>query len=136
VRKLECRKHFLIPSARFLSRKWREFNYSLFFSKNGSVAFDPLPLLVALDPTVAAAMVGGISPVGNTWWENQTTTAAATDYTHFLNEVLHLYNNCSKGPGGPRRLQFVTNRPGNFSLLLIITSIVLKHLKLEIIHFQ
>ena len=72
--------------------------------KNGSVAFDPLPLLVAFDPTVAAATVGGIDPSVQTWWRNQTTTSAATSYTMFLGEVLHLYNNCSKGPGGPPKI--------------------------------
>ena len=69
---------------------------------NGSLGLDPLPLLVNLTPT--SDTVGGISSSSYSWWRNQTTTSAATDYTHFLNEVLHLFNNCSKGPGGPPKI--------------------------------
>jgi len=70
--------------------------------KNASTAFDPLPLLVNFAPTTG--VVGGIDPSTNVWWRNQATTSTATDYTHFLAEILQSYNNCSKGPGGPPKI--------------------------------
>lgn len=72
--------------------------------KNGSTAFDPLFLLVARDPTAAAATVGGIDPSTSTWWRNQYKDSTATTATAFLAEILQLYNNCSKGPGGPPKI--------------------------------
>lgn len=66
---------------------------------NGSSGIDPLPKLVAKDPTTG--VVGNIDPATNIWWRNQSKSSAATTTTGFLQEVQNLFNSCSKGPGGP-----------------------------------
>jgi hypothetical protein len=66
---------------------------------NGSYAMDPIGSVVDYAPT-AARSPGGISQSTNTWWANQQKDSAATTTTGFLQEVLNLFNTCSKGPGG------------------------------------
>lgn len=75
---------------------------------NGSTFVDPLPKLVAFDPT-AALTVGNIPQATNTWWRNQTSDfTAVTTFAGFLKKLRNLRNNCSKGPGGPPDLHLVT----------------------------
>lgn len=65
---------------------------------NGSTFCDPLPALVAYDPT-AALTVGGIAQASNTWWQNQTFNSVSTTFAGFLKEMRRLYNLCQKGGG-------------------------------------
>lgn len=70
---------------------------------NGSQFVDPLPKLVAYDPT-ASLEIGGINQSTNTWWRNRTKQSAATTYAGLLNEVMTMYNTTSLGPGGAPKL--------------------------------
>lgn len=68
-------------------------------SINGSSFIDPLPKLVAYDPT-ASVVVGNINGATHTWWRNQTKNSGATTYAGFLKELRQLRILCSRGPGG------------------------------------
>lgn len=79
---------------------------------NGASFVDPLPLLVAFDPT-ASATIGSIDQSLNSWWQNKlyNAGAGATAFTTFagmLKGLRHLRNDCSKGPGGPPDLHVAT----------------------------
>lgn len=67
---------------------------------NGASFVDPLPKLIQYDPT-ASLTLGGINQNTYSWWRNQYAVSAATTTTAFMNEILNMYNLCSKGPGGP-----------------------------------
>lgn len=69
---------------------------------NGSTFVDPLGKLVYYAPSDvwASLVVGNIDQSTNTWWRNRSATSAATTCTAFMQEILTMYNNCSKGPGG------------------------------------
>jgi len=72
-------------------------------NSNGSSGIDPLGKLIDFDPTTSVA-VGNINQSTSTWWRNNTKSSAlSTSSTPvaFLLEADTLYNNCSKGPGGP-----------------------------------
>lgn len=66
---------------------------------NGSVFIDPLPKLVAYDPT-ASLTVGNIPQVTYTWWRNQAKSSTSTTYAGLLKELRNARNNAGKGPGG------------------------------------
>lgn len=68
-------------------------------SVNGSTFIDPLPKLVAYDPT-ASVVVGNINQSTNTWWRNQFENSAATTFNGFLKELRRLRLRCNRGPGG------------------------------------
>jgi hypothetical protein len=73
--------------------------------RNGSYGIDPLSKLIANDPTSASVQptVGNINQSTKDWWRNQVTNSSLTTSskpTDFLLEADHIYNNCSKGPGG------------------------------------
>jgi hypothetical protein len=70
---------------------------------NGSQFVDPLPKLVAYDPS-ASVEIGGINQSTNTWWRNRTDESAATTYAGLLAEVMTMYNTTSLGPGGAPKL--------------------------------
>lgn len=70
---------------------------------NGSLFVDPLFKIIDFDPTISRS-VGNINQNTNTWWRNRTATSAATTYAAFLMEWDHLYNTCSRGPGGAPNL--------------------------------
>lgn len=68
---------------------------------NGSTFIDPLPRIISYDPT-ASRSVGNIDQGTYSWWRNQTKAAnGLTTYATFIGGLRTLYNNCSKGPGGP-----------------------------------
>jgi|ERR1700741_4381302 len=83
--------------------------------RNGSYGIDPLPKLIANDPTSSSVQptVGNINQSTSSWWRNQVTTSSLTTSsspTAFLLEADHLYNNCSKGSGGPPDLILTDQR--------------------------
>lgn len=65
----------------------------------GASFVEPLPKLVAYDPTTSLS-IGGIDQATNSWWRNRSKTSSATTAEAFLAEVMNLYNTCSIGPGG------------------------------------
>lgn len=68
---------------------------------NGSYSCDPIWKLVQVNPA-ASDTVGNINQSTSSWWRNQYSTfASVTTYQGFLLQADHLFNNCSKGPGGP-----------------------------------
>ncbi len=75
-------------------------------SVNGSLFIDPIPLLVAFDPT-SSTVIGNINQSTSTWWRNQFLNSSATTYAGFLKELRKLNNNCSKGTGGMPNLHVV-----------------------------
>lgn len=66
---------------------------------NGSSFLDPLPKLVAYDPT-ASVSVGNINQLTYSWWRNQTFNSISTTYQGFLKELRKLRLLASRGPGG------------------------------------
>lgn len=70
---------------------------------NGSNFIDPLPRLIAYDPTTSMS-VGNLNQQTFTWWRNRTKTSAATTKAGLLDEFDNMYNTCSRGPGGAPRL--------------------------------
>lgn len=73
---------------------------------NGSSFIDPLPKLVAYDPT-ASVSIQNINQNTYTWWRNQTKNSVSTTYAAFLKELRSARNNASKGPGGGPNLHIV-----------------------------
>lgn len=73
---------------------------------NGSTFVDPIGKLIYYESgtTWPSLSVGGIDQNTNAWWRNQSKASSATTCTAFMNEILNMYNNCSKGPGGPPKL--------------------------------
>jgi len=65
---------------------------------NGSSSIEPLPKLIEYSTT--AETVGNISGSTYSWWRNFSTTSAATTGDGLLQEMLTMYNNCSRGTGG------------------------------------
>lgn len=75
---------------------------------NGSSFIDPLALQVAYDPTASVA-VGNINQNTYSWWQNKLYAFnAATTFAGFLKGLRHLFNDCSKGPGGPPDLHLTS----------------------------
>lgn len=70
---------------------------------NGASGINPLPLLVAFDPTTSTS-IGNINQSTSTWWRNKTKTSSATTYDGFILEVNNLFNSCSLGTGGSPNL--------------------------------
>jgi len=68
----------------------------------GRLFVEPLPLQVKFTPNTT--VVGTIDPAVDTWWRNQTLTDTSTTFAGFLKNLDHLYNDCSKGPGGSPNL--------------------------------
>lgn len=73
---------------------------------NGSSFVDPLPLLVAADPTTST-VVGNINQSNHSWWRNQIKDSAATTFKGFLKEARQLRLLASRGPGGGPDLHLV-----------------------------
>lgn len=70
---------------------------------NGSYFIDPLPKLIDYAPS-GSRSVGNINQSTYSWWRNFQKESAATTYLGLLMEFDHMYNNCSRGPGGPPNL--------------------------------
>jgi len=66
---------------------------------NGSLGIDPLPLMIAFDPTTSTS-IGNINQNTSTWWRNKTKTSAATGYDAFLLELDNIFNSTALGTGG------------------------------------
>lgn len=69
----------------------------------GALGIDPVPLQVSSNPA-ASVVVGNINGSTATWWQNQfkqTALTSANKSSDFLFEMNQVYDNCSKGPGGP-----------------------------------
>lgn len=69
---------------------------------NGAAGIDPLPLLVAFDPTTSTS-IGNINQNTNTWWRNKTKTSAlssSSTFASFLLEWDNIFNSCALGTGG------------------------------------
>jgi len=73
---------------------------------NGSVFIDPLPLLVKYDPT-SNTSIGNINQLTHTWWANQYKASGGSTFAAFEAELRHMFNNCSKGIGGPPKFHLV-----------------------------
>lgn len=77
-------------------------------SSNGSSACDPIWRIIQTDPTSSTAAiktVGNIDQSSYAWWRNQVTDfSSVTTSKGFLDTADHLFNNCSKGPGGKPHL--------------------------------
>lgn len=69
-------------------------------SVNASSSIDPLPRMIAFDPT-ASLEIGGLNQSTHTWWRNRTATSSATTYVAFMSELINMYNLCALGTGGP-----------------------------------
>lgn len=70
---------------------------------NGSSGIDPISKFIRVDPTSSTTPnVGNIdqSLSANSFWRNKTKTAAAGDYSTFMNELNNIYNSCALGTGG------------------------------------
>lgn len=75
-------------------------------TSNGSYGLEPLAKLIAKDPTSSSVVptVGNINQSTSSWWRNQVKEAVITTSSTpiaFMKEADNVYNNCSKGPGGP-----------------------------------
>lgn len=68
-------------------------------SVNGSNGLNPLPLIVSYN--TSNLTVGNLAESTNTWWRNRSATSAASTYSAFILEMVHMYNLCSAGSGGP-----------------------------------
>ena len=81
---------------------------------NGSTFIDPLPKLIAYDPT-ASVVVGNINQSTSTWWRNQFLAMNGyTTFAGFLMGLRKLNQLCEFGPGGAPNLHMLT--PGTFLL--------------------
>lgn len=78
---------------------------------NGSLGINPIGGLIDFDPTASRTYnIGNINQNTATWWRNQTKTAVVTSSSgsaDFFLEADGIYNDCSKGPGGPPDLILV-----------------------------
>jgi hypothetical protein len=72
-------------------------------SINGSTFIDPLPKLVAYDPTASVSVLN-INQLTYTWWRNKTKNSTSTTYAGFRKELRNLYNSVGLGPGGSPNL--------------------------------
>jgi len=70
---------------------------------NGSVFYDPMPLLIGNAPTsgtVGSIPCNSVNSKGFQYWANQKTGSTAANYAAFLTELEHLRNMCARGIGG------------------------------------
>lgn len=84
-------------------------------ARNGSYGIEPMSKLIANDPTSSSIQptVGNINQSTQSWWRNQVTNSALTTSstpTAFLLEADNIYNNCTKGAGGPPDLILTDQR--------------------------
>jgi hypothetical protein len=72
-------------------------------SVNGASGINPLPLLIAYDPT-ASVTIGGLNQNTYSWWRNKTKTSAATTYDGLILEFNQIFNSSALGTGGEPKL--------------------------------
>lgn len=70
---------------------------------NSSTFIDPLAKIIHYAPS-SSVNIGGIDQSAYSWWRNYSAESAATSDRAFLKELDHMYNLCSRGPGGPPNL--------------------------------
>ncbi len=70
---------------------------------NSSVFIDPIAKMVSYVPS-SSVLIGGIDQSTSTWWRNYQAESQATSGQALLFEFDHMYNLCSRGPGGPPNL--------------------------------
>lgn len=68
-------------------------------SVTGASFVDPLPKLVAYDPT-ASVSVGNINQLTYSWWRNRTSNSTAGTYATWFRELRVLHMLTTRGPGG------------------------------------
>ena len=73
---------------------------------NGSTFLDPLPKLIAKDPTTSVS-VGNINQSTYSWWRNQTTQANGSNYSGVLKQLRQTRIKANRGPGGSPDLHLV-----------------------------
>lgn len=79
-------------SGRFLAR----------IGKLDSGASGPLPLAAIIDANSSRnAALGNINPNTYSFWRNQADSSVATTFAAMKQEMNNIYNDCSKGEGGP-----------------------------------
>lgn len=82
---------------------------------NGSLGIEPLSLMVKVDPTTSTT-IGNINQSTSTWWRNKVKSfSGITTSVQLLEYMSNLYNDCSKGPGGPPDIIWVDQK--TFELL-------------------
>ena len=70
---------------------------------NGSLGIEPIFNLISATPA-SNSLIGNINPSTATWWQNFSTQSALTTSnkaSDFFFEADKVYNNASRGPGGP-----------------------------------
>lgn len=67
-----------------------------FTAGNGGSDLTPLNLLVKANPTTSTS-VGGINQLTYSWWRNKYKSSSATTWAGLIDEIAHLYNQCSAG---------------------------------------
>ena len=76
-----------------------------FFARIGKLdsgASGPLPLAAIIDANSSRnAALGNINPNTYSFWRNQADSSVATTFAAMKQEMNNIYNDCSKGEGGP-----------------------------------
>jgi hypothetical protein len=67
---------------------------------SGAVGPLPIPALVDASPTRSVS-IGNINGNTYSWWRNFATDSAASSFAGLKLEMNTMYNNCSRGSGGP-----------------------------------
>jgi hypothetical protein len=94
---------------------------------NGSSNIEPLPKLVAFDPTTSTS-IGNINQSTSTWWRNKTSDASAVStMTGLMAKMDNLYNSCALGIGGPPDLIICDQ----ITYELLVQAIYLKYRKID-----
>ena len=81
-----------------------------FFARIGKLdsgASGPLPLAAIIDANSSRnAALGNINPNTYSFWRNQADSSVATTFAAMKQEMNNIYNDCSKGEGGPPDVLF------------------------------
>ena len=70
--------------------------------RQDSGALGPLPIPALVDANNSRAItIGNINPSTYSFWRNQAASSTATTFAGYKQELNAMYNDCSKGVGGP-----------------------------------
>lgn len=76
-----------------------------------SGASGPLPLGAVIDANASRSVsIGNINGSTYSFWRNQATSSTLTTWAGYFREMSQVYNNCSKGIGGPPDLMLGDQR--------------------------